>query len=575
MSLWVEAPSADEWRAVTVVLSAFGAVAAAVWLHLSVPVVVVLCAGVVAALTLHRTAVLVLLLCLIIVRANGVVDALDPVPTRPVESFALRLVTDPKPTDGRWVVLVDLDGDRLFASAQQSAGAELAGASAGDWIIASGTVRGSRPRTAWALSRRVVGNVQLTHIRVARTTGGLMGAANTVRNHIVGGATSLSAERRALFTGLVYGDDRRQTAIAADNFRAAGLGHLLAVSGQNVLFVLVLATPIISRFRSMGIRLLATLGVLTFFGFMTRFEPSVTRALVMAGVATVGSLRGEPAAALRTLPLAVVGLLVVNPLLGLSLAFQLSVAATAGLVLITPRLAALFLRDDWVIRALSATGGAQLAVAPLLLVTFGTMSPIAIPANVLAAPAAAFVMMWGLTAGVVAGFGPAWLANVLHLPTRAAIWWIDTIARVAADVPVSPTHWWHIAAVVTGIIAASWKRGPLRSVGVLIIIGVLLHPFVAPSSPPVGSHGLAHGIELQRTPDGHDIVLLQSGVRTADALSSIREANLGRIDLLVATSGERELGRVVAQLRERFEIVDIWAPAGHQIPGARVRLHSP
>ena len=114
----------------------------------------------------------------------------------------------------------------------------------------------------------------------------------------------------------------------------------------------------------------------------------------------------------------------------------------------------------------------------------------------------------------------------------------------------------------------------MRTVGLLLIIGTLLHPFAGPSSPSVGSHDLAHGIELQRTADGHDIVLLQSGVRTADALSSIRAANLGRIDLLVATSGERELGRVVAQLRERFEIVDIWAPAGHQIPGARVRDHS-
>ena len=145
-----------------------------------------------------------------------------------------------------------------------------------------------------------------------------------------GGVEHLSPERRVLFTGLVFGDDRGQSAVVADNFRAAGLGHLLAVSGQNVVFVLLLAAPVIGRISSVTLRVAASITLLAAFGFMTRFEPSVTRALVMAGLALVAHAIGRPGAAPVILPPAVLGLLLFDPLLAWSLAFQLSVAATAA-----------------------------------------------------------------------------------------------------------------------------------------------------------------------------------------------------------------------------------------------------
>ena len=58
--------------------------------------------------------------------------------------------------------------------------------------------------------------------------------ANSLRRTIESGARSLARDERALFTGLVYGDDRAQSPLTADDFDAAGLTHLLAVSGQNV-----------------------------------------------------------------------------------------------------------------------------------------------------------------------------------------------------------------------------------------------------------------------------------------------------------------------------------------------------
>ena len=77
--------------------------------------------------------------------------------------------------------------------------------------------------------------------------------------------------------GVVLGDGREQRPELADEFRASGLSHLLVVSGENVAFVLALAAP---GLRRLGLRSrwLATLGLLGFFGLLTRWEPSVLRA---------------------------------------------------------------------------------------------------------------------------------------------------------------------------------------------------------------------------------------------------------------------------------------------------------
>ena len=68
-----------------------------------------------------------------------------------------------------------------------------------------------------------------------------------MRHTLVAGAASLPADRRPLFTGFVLGDDRGQGADVVADFRASGLAHLLVVSGENVAFVLALASPVIRR----------------------------------------------------------------------------------------------------------------------------------------------------------------------------------------------------------------------------------------------------------------------------------------------------------------------------------------
>jgi competence protein ComEC len=276
--------------------------------------------------------------------------------------------------------------------------------------------------------------------------------ANGVRRLLMAGTASLSPEQRSLFAGLILGDDRAQGPVLAAAFERAGLTHLLAVSGQNVAFVLAVLAPLLRRLR-LWPRLVATLVALSFFALTTRFEPSVLRAVVMSGIAALAVALGRPVSSLHVLCLAVTGLLVVDPLLVHQVGFQLSVLATSGIVTFAGPIAGRLPLPRSVAVPVGVTMAAQIATAPLLVARFGPVPLASLPANLLAEPAAAGAMMYGLAAGLAAGtltsvMGPV-PAAVIHLPTRLMIWWLAAVARWAADLPAG-----HVGARELAVLAA-------------------------------------------------------------------------------------------------------------------------
>lgn len=545
------------------------------FLH-GVPVVIALAVVVLGVLAFRPGVAVAGLFLMISWHAGHDLAALQPVTTRPVANVDVTLTADPVNDDGRVTVQIDLDGQRVLLIARTAQAGALRTAAAGDRLVVSGSLRGAAPTSSWRISRRIVGQLTATEVTVVAQPGGPIRVANEVRSILRDGVDELSPERRILFTGLVFGDDRGQSAVVSDNFRASGLGHLLAVSGQNVVFVLLLAAPIIGRISSVPVRVVASVAVLVGFGFMTRFEPSVTRALVMAGLALLAHAAGRPGAASVILPPAVLGLLVLDPLLAWSLAFQLSVAATIGLVVLTPWLSQWVPGPQPIALAAAATIGAQLAVSPLLLGAFGTLSLVAVPANLLAAPAAAGVMMWGLVVGVVAGLSPDPVARVLHLPTRLMLWWIDGVAATFARIPVGQIGAIHLITLVGGLTlllivgrARPLVRRPLRAFLVVTSLASIALPILVPRQLSIGHHHLVDGLEVVRGPDGNDVVILHDAAREEDVVAALRQARLGTIDLLVAAEGSRSVGQIVRTLNGRFDLSEIWAPAGHEVPGAR------
>ena len=532
--------------------------------------VAVLVAG---AVLLRPRIVVVALVLLLAARACAALDGLEPTATGPVDQSEVVLVSDPESSTTGWTGEGRLGEDRVWLSVQFGAGINVGEVAMGDSLIISGTLRGEAPDNSWEISRRLVGRVSVTEVHAHRSARGPIGIANQVRAIYRDGVSHMSFEDRALFTGLLFGDDRNQDPIDADNFRAAGLGHLLAVSGQNVVFVLLLAAPLLGRVRSVWVRVVLSLVVLVGFGFLTRFEASVLRALVMAGLVLVAHGVGREASASSVLVPAVVGLLLFDPLLGWSLAFQLSVAATVGMVVLAPRVAGLVPGPEGLGLAVGATLGAQVFVSPLILSVFGGLSLVAVPANLLAGPAAAGVMMWGLVAGLVAGVVPCWVAVVVHWPTSVLLWWVRWVAGVFGRVEVGHFSVWHLVVVLCGLGVLLWPDAGLwvRRVGVVLVVLSVGSALVVPRSLGPGVYEFGDGVVVVRSEEFVDVVVLESGVRVGDALELLRSARLGRVDLLVANGTSREMGLVVHVLSERFEIETIWAPVGHNVPGAYAR----
>ncbi len=470
------------------------------------------------------------------------------------------------------VVRADLriEGKRVEAWARSGAAAALRPLLAGETTWVSGRLAGLEPADARRLARRHVGG-RLT-VEEARATGdGALASrvANRVRRNLVEGAAALPEGQRALFTGFVLGDGRGQAPEVVQDFRAAGLTHLLVVSGQNVAFVLALAGPALGRLGRGG-RLAATLAVLALFGTLTRWEPSVLRAVGMAAVAVTAAAGGRPASARRVLALTVTALLVVDPLLVGALGFLLSVGASAGLVLWSRPLARALPGPRPVAEGLATTLAAQAGVAPVLVPAFGGVPVASLAANLLAVPAAGPLMTWGLTAGSVAGVVGGASAGALHLPTRALLGWEALVARVGAALPLGMLRGPQVAALGVAVLAVA-VAGRQGRTGLRRLAGVgagacLLLPALTTAGPRhlVGAR-VADGATLWQR--GSTAVLVLEGPRGQPdwLLAGLQEHGVRRLDLVVATRGTKAEAGVVTVLSRRLPPGAVLAPPGHRL----------
>ena len=366
-----------------------------------------------------------------------------------------QLIGDPQPNPSSTRVIIELEGERFETwsrgRAQQQRVMHWRG---GQWI----QVHGERvlldaqraDRVAW---QHVVGRFDLDWASDVAPGGPVARASNRVRAGIERAAEFIPGPHGALYRGLVIGDDREQPPDMTARFRASGLSHLTAVSGQNVAFVLAACGPLLVRLRP-WLRWAMTVLVIAWFVVITRFEPSILRAGVMAGLSATAFVTGRERSPVRILALAVIGLLLVDPLLLWSVGFWLSVGATAGVCTVGPFLAERFRSLGPAALPLGVTLGAQVGVIVPSLLVFGRLPLLSVVANLLAVPVAGLVMLYGLPAGLLVGAAPM-LGPVVMFPARVGTEWVDTVAMLGARLePDPPWSWIGWVAVVLAVLVA-------------------------------------------------------------------------------------------------------------------------
>jgi competence protein ComEC len=236
----------------------------------------------------------------------------------------------------------------------------------------------------------------------------------------------------------VLGDDANVPDTLRQRFRASGLYHLLAVSGQNVALVaagalmLVWIVGLPRRVGEVGALLAIAAYVLA-----VGAQPSVVRAGIAGALTSLAWLTGRLVDRWHFLFLGALVLLAWNPYTLLDAGFQLSFAAVAAIFVLVPRIRRTL--DGYpiptpVADGLAVSAACAAATAPVMWLQFHAVSLVAIPANAVAAPAVGPLL--GLA------FAGAAVAPLLPSAATALAWvngwfaaYVAGCARLAGGVP--------------------------------------------------------------------------------------------------------------------------------------------
>jgi competence protein ComEC len=393
--------------------------------------------------------------------------------------------------------------------------------------------------------------------RIVGRRGGIGGVSDRLRAHVARAiAPGLDGERRAVLAGIVLGEDEGLSEELRDSFKASGLYHLLAVSGQNITF---LALGILGLAWLLGIsRLAAEVFALAAIGgyvLAVGWQPSVVRAGVAGALASLAWLLSRPRDRWHFLALGAAVLLAWTPASLLEPGFQLSFAAVGSIFLLVPRLQGALegypiparLRE---VLAISTACGA--ATAPILWLQFGSVPVYSLAANAFVSAAIGPLLGVALVGALVHPIVPSVALALAWLNGWLAVY-VAGCARLVAELPLAQVGSGTAVVVLLGTPVAMlalqrlprWRR-PLAVVCAATVVPALLVWRLLPAEhlpPPTGFRmtvldvGQGDSILLQ-VPQG--AVLVDQGPPEGRVAQQLRELGIRRLAALVLTHPQRD-----------------------------------
>ncbi|MDQ4129518.1 MAG: DNA internalization-related competence protein ComEC/Rec2 [Actinomycetota bacterium] len=425
------------------------------------------------------------------------------------------------------------------------------------------------------------------HPRVWRAVGeprGLTRVSNEVRERIRAAAgAALPPAHAGLATGLVTGDTRLLPDEHEQMLRDSGLTHLVAVSGSNVSLV-GLGVALLAGAVGIGAvgRRRATAAALVWFAFMTRWEPSVLRASAMGALVLLAAFRGRLVDLRHALAVALLVLVLVDPGIAGATGLLLSAAATAGVLVLAPLIAArLGSLPARIADVVAMTLGAQLAVAPLLLATAGEVPLASLPANLVAVPAAAVAAGLATAASALATAHPMLGAPFFALarpPLAVVLGAAERLRNWGGVISLQrPVTLLLLAAVTAWILTRRASRARQIAVALVVasLVGVLF-PGVALRRPVRGL--VVTAIDVGQ---GDAILVEAPGARVlvdggpdAKAGRWLRRAAKRHLDLVVLSHPHADHANGLPTVLTQARVGALWLPAlPSDLPSVAQLLH--
>lgn len=216
----------------------------------------------------------------------------------------------------------------------------------------------------------------------------------------------------SLLAGIVLGSKKGLPQDFYDALQKTGTLHIVVASGYNVTIIIATLVAYLAGLVKRQWAILIGLAAVGIYTLMAGAEPAIVRAAIMGSLVFGGQIIGRKTEGMRLLIAAIMIMLLVNPSIIMDIGFQLSVAATFGLIVLGPRLEPI-LGKVWLIgKNLTETTSAQIMVWPIIWLYFGQMSAFSILVNSLILWLVPIIMSLGAVLALTRLTAVGWLAYV-------------------------------------------------------------------------------------------------------------------------------------------------------------------
>ncbi len=367
----------------------------------------------------------------------------------------------------------------------------------------------------------------------------------------------------ALIPGMVIGDTSKQSVDFKNEMRRSGLTHLVAVSGAN--FAIVSAFVLWGMqfiIRRVNYRLIATAIALASFIALVRPSPSVLRAAAMAAVLLFAYGSREGRDPLPALGFAIAAVVIADPFQARDPGFALSVLATAGLLLIAPKIRP---------KILAPPIAAMALCSPVIVALSGYISPMSIIANILAAPAVAPITIVGFIAALISPLSAS-IAGLLIWIVKPLAQWITWIAQWSSTFPVFTIKTGLYGFIATLLLALFIYIGKVKA---LIPLLVIVIGFSWVQRFPAGDWQIANcdigqGDAMVLNLKNHRAILIDVGPEPQLIDRCLHQLGIKEIPLVVLTHGHADHIGGLSGAKKNRKIGQIWF--GNIFAGTRARI---
>jgi competence protein ComEC len=404
---------------------------------------------------------------------------------------------------------------------------------------------------------------------------------------------------KALARALVLGDATGLSLAWKRGLRLTGTYHLMSVSGVHVALVAG-AVWLLGGWLPRGLRLLLMLLAIALYLLLVGPLPALVRSAVMGLLAVLALLAERPPAAANALGWAVLLLVLEDPRVVQDPAFQLTVAATAGLLLGAPPLAERWRRwmPAWLAASLAASIAAQLFTLPWALPRYPTLAPLAPLLNLPAVPWAGLMLLASLAwtgCTLVSPDLAGSLLPVLDLLAAPFGWPAQTSPEVWLAVPllISPWAAWLLSAGVGALLYIQPQRSFLRIAGLasgaVCVTACLWSPLAGARErgPELAMLDIGQGDSILLRDGKHAVLVDGGGWDRGDLggrvlLPALLAEGVRSLDAVVMTHPDHDHCGGLVDIAAYLPVREVWMgtgwePAGcagalMRLPGARTRL---